>query len=606
MAEVSEQNTKTEPIRSRPPARVAMAGVAVVVAIFGVWGAVTTIQAMRGYQTTQRLQRTIDHARYSLALERSAIRDTDTTRARKGLAAAAASFAADLRSFREAGTAGDVTRAVFLGQRHTGVFDAGRRVVSAQTASTSASESERREFEDRSSELDAALSAAQTDIRGRSSDAWPAEPIQKVELAATLLLIVTGLSGCAILLMRLAGHRRRVERARRQEVARLEQAALTDSLTGLGNHRAFYEELERELARRARTGSYFSVVMLDLDRLKEVNDTLGHLAGDERICAVAECLTATLRTGGAYRTGGDEFMVLLPGERAWGALTFAQRLQTELMRSRTVLHVSCGIAETSALESADALVHNADLALYEAKRSGRRIVVYSAGLRPKPTAQPDLLAAQRHQQLLATALAQAVDAKDAGTRNHCETVSALCIMIGQSLGLSDVHVTQLGLAGLLHDVGKIGIADALLQKKEELDPDERSEMRGHVEIGRSIVAAAGLVEEAEWVLHHHEHVDGSGYPDGLRGSAIPLESRVIHVADAFEAMTANRPYNPARLPVEAFAELDRGVGTQFDGDCVDALRSALGPDMGSASRWFAPADEAPATVPTTIAQVASA
>ena len=107
-------------------------------------------------------------------------------------------------------------------------------------------------------------------------------------------------------------------------------------------------------------------------------------------------------------------------------------------------------------------------------------------------------------------------------------------------------------------------------------------------MGQSIVAAAGLEEEASWILHHHEHIDGSGYPEGIRGSAIPLESRVIRVADAFEAMTANRPYSPARPPADAFAELERGVGTQFDARCVEALRAALGSDVGSATRWFAP------------------
>ena len=164
------------------------------------------------------------------------------------------------------------------------------------------------------------------------------------------------------------------------------------------------------------------------------------------------------------------------------------------------------------------------------------------------------------------------------------------MLIGQSLGLSDERVEQLRLAGLLHDVGKIGIADAVLRKPGRLDPDERYAMSCHVRMGHSIVAAAGFVEEAEWILRHHEHLDGSGYPEGIRGSAIPLEARIIQVADAFEAMTANRPYRTALRLDEAFAELERGTGTQFDATCVAALRSALGSDVAAAAHWFAPAE----------------
>ena len=115
-------------------------------------------------------------------------------------------------------------------------------------------------------------------------------------------------------------------------------------------------------------------------------------------------------------------------------------------------------------------------------------------------------------------------------------------------------------------------------------------MSCHVRIGHAIVAAAGFEEEAEWMLHHHEHLDGSGYPEGLRGPAIPLESRIIQVADAFEAMTADRPYRAALRLDEAFAELERGAGTQFDATCVAALRSALGSDAAQLAHWFAPAE----------------
>jgi HD-GYP domain-containing protein (c-di-GMP phosphodiesterase class II) len=182
---------------------------------------------------------------------------------------------------------------------------------------------------------------------------------------------------------------------------------------------------------------------------------------------------------------------------------------------------------------------------------------------------------RHHQRLLATALARAVDAKDAGTRNHCETVSALCVLIGQELGLTAERIERLRLAALLHDVGKIGLNDLVLRKPGPLDVAEAAAMSEHVHIGHQILLAAELEEEALWVHHHHEHLDGSGYPDGLRGEEIPLESRIILVADAFEVMTAGRPYQAPRPREEALSELERHAGSQFDAQCVAALRAAL-------------------------------
>jgi diguanylate cyclase (GGDEF)-like protein len=414
-------------------------------------------------------------------------------------------------------------------------------------------------------------------VFARSADSWPANGIELAQLIGLSVLLGLGLLTSLVVVGRQVGYRRLVERAREAELARLAEEALTDSLTGLGNHRSFHEDLRREIARRTRSGSCFSLVMLDLNGLKQLNDRLGHQAGDERIRAVADCLRATMRTtDAAYRTGGDEFMVLLPNERAWGALEFARRLQQEIVRHPTEPAITCGIAESVAFETADTLLRRADLALYDAKRAGRQIVVYADGLAPKPDIRPDQGATRREHRLLATALARAVDAKDAGTRNHCETVSELCVLIGQSLGLDADRIERLRLAGLLHDVGKIGVSDGILRKPGRLDADEAAEMSGHVRIGHAIVASAELEEEARWVRHHHEHFDGSGYPDGLRGEEIPPESRIILVADAFEAMTSDRPYRRARPVHEALAELERLAGTQFDPACVDALRFALG------------------------------
>jgi diguanylate cyclase (GGDEF)-like protein len=399
---------------------------------------------------------------------------------------------------------------------------------------------------------------------------WPTSGLHLVALAAAVLMFVVGFVGGILRLAQLAGSRRPRSAVAPAQVASLEQAALTDSLTGLRNHRAFHEDLKREIARRNRTGTPFSLLMIDLNRLKQLNDTLGHQAGDEAIKGVGEAIRATVRDqDGGYRVGGDEFMVVLPSERAWGALNAANRLHTELSL-RGNASVTVGIAESTVTESKDTLIRRADLALYEAKRCHLGTVVYSPELEPQ---RDEAISEEtRHmRELIAAALARAVDAKDTGTRNHCETVGALSAMIGQRLGLETERLRQLRVAGLLHDVGKIGIADSILQKPGPLSEAEWTIMRTHAGVGHSIVSATELEEEARWVLHHHERFDGSGYPNGATADEIPLESRIIFVADDFEAMTADRPYRQGRSPEEALDELARNAGTQFDPLCVAAL-----------------------------------
>jgi diguanylate cyclase (GGDEF)-like protein len=544
--------------------------VAVLVAVVGIWGALTVFGSFRNYDRSQRLESGYEQMRYALTLERSALRDVNAWRAQQQLAAASAEFADGLALAKRSGAPGSAL-SESLAEEH---------VELSHLAAGAVGYPERvRKLDGRMSSLNTKLTRVLVAIREQNEARWPAQPMEKLALAAIALLLALGLATCGVVVVRLVGYRRRLVRARHEELLRLREAALTDSLTGLGNHRSFQEDLRREVARRTRSGSYFSIVMLDLDELKQINDRLGHQAGDERIRAVADCLLATMRTtDAAYRTGGDEFMVLLPDERAWGALEFARRLQEDAQRHRTKPALTCGIAESAAYETADTLIRRADLALYDAKRSGRRIVLYADGLAPKPAERPDERATRREHRLLATALARAVDAKDAGTRNHCETVSELCVLIGQALGLDADRIERLRLAGLLHDVGKIGVSDGILQKPGRLDDDEAAQMGSHVRMGHAIVASAELEEEARWVLHHHEHFDGSGYPDGLRGDEIPPESRIILVADAFEAMTADRPYRLARPVHDALAELDGLAGSQFDPVCVGALRFALGQD----------------------------
>jgi HD-GYP domain-containing protein (c-di-GMP phosphodiesterase class II) len=208
----------------------------------------------------------------------------------------------------------------------------------------------------------------------------------------------------------------------------------------------------------------------------------------------------------------------------------------------------------------------ADGAMYWSKSRGRdRVSVYSAdsgeALSPEEKAEH----AQRASLIRTVhALARAVDAKDGYTHLHSQRVAFYAATLAMSLGLEPERVDMIRTAGVLHDVGKIGITDGILLKPGALTEDEFEEMRRHSELGRDIIAGAGMVEIAHWVLHLHERYDGGGYPNGVAGEEIPLESRILAAADALEAMTYPRVYRPAMTVKDALAELARSAHTQFD------------------------------------------
>src|SRR5581483_573680 len=212
---------------------------------------------------------------------------------------------------------------------------------------------------------------------------------------------------------------------------------------------------------------------------------------------------------------------------------------------------------------------------YEAKRNKLLAIIYRPGLESSTTPGVEPGLPTPHQRTLAAALAHAIDAKDSGERNHCETVAELSVGIGARVGVPATQLERLRLAGLVDDVGQIGLPDAILQKPGALESGERTELEQHVTIGHAILLAADLDTEAQWVLHHHERYDGSGYPAGFAGEEIPLASRVLAVADAFETMTGGRPYRTRLSAEEALAELQEHSGTQFDPDCVAALVDLL-------------------------------
>ncbi len=344
--------------------------------------------------------------------------------------------------------------------------------------------------------------------------------------------------------------------------------ALKDPLTGLLNHRAFQERLAEELNRAGRAGHPVSVVALDLDDFKSINDAHGHAAGDEALRTVAAALRDELRAGDLCgRVGGDEFTLALIGADVGTADLAVDRIRARIAAGGQGLTLSAGIVSYPRHATAqDELLRLADGAMYWAKSNGKaRTFVYSDTIDLARSAEE---AAERNLRagLVNTvhALARAVDAKDGYTHSHSQRVARYAAELGRALGLSETEREKLRSAGVLHDVGKIGIPDAILLKPGKLDAAEFAVMRRHSELGRDIIAGAGLEEIATWVLHLHERFDGRGYPEGLEGEEIPLASRILHCADALEAMTSSRIYRPG-MPLErALEEIENGAGSQFD------------------------------------------
>jgi diguanylate cyclase (GGDEF)-like protein/putative nucleotidyltransferase with HDIG domain len=383
---------------------------------------------------------------------------------------------------------------------------------------------------------------------------------------ATLAAFPSGMLLLALLLLLLRMLRRRERAGADAKLAHLEKVAVTDPLTGLRNRRTFDDDLARALGK-----GRVCLVMVDLDGLKQTNERLGHAVGDERIRAVSAAVRTADRSATGYRLGGDEFAAILAGCGADAGHRFAHRVQ-DAMR---VQHggdgpsVAVGVAVGAKGGAAGDLMRRADTALLAAKRMTSQIRVHSPEL---DLASLEPAARSRRQDDLAVALAAAVDAKDGDGYDHSRSVADLAGDIGELVGLSLEQVELVRTAGLLHDVGYLDVDDAIFAKDEPTTDAEWDEIASHAERGARLLARCGFGEIAEWVRHHHERIDGGGYPDGIAGDTIPLEARILHVADAYEAMTRGRSYQPRMTADAALAELERLAGTQFDARCVAALR----------------------------------
>ncbi len=392
-----------------------------------------------------------------------------------------------------------------------------------------------------------------------------ARPIQAAVASArnVVLLIALGaaLALFAVLWLAFSGASRLLDRQNRQ----LRERAVRDPLTGLANHGYMLERLTHALSQHRAGG----IAVIDIDAFRLLNAGHGHRAGDQALRAVADALDAVARPDQiAGRFGPDEF--LLADFSDAGA-----RLLPTLDTLREVLHaielrfsgtevlpisVSIGVAHAPAdgtrpLE----LISVAESALREAKTGGGAVT--------KVADQSTIgsLAAQNTIFGVFEGLVATVDAKDHYTRAHSEDVTVHALFLAQAMGLGDEDLRLLRLAGLLHDIGKVGVPDGILRKPGPLTDEEYDIVKQHVALGDAIVGAVPQLSEVRTsVRHHHERWDGAGYLDGLAGTGIPLHARILAVADAYSAMTTTRPYRKALPPQVALARIARAAGSQLD------------------------------------------
>jgi diguanylate cyclase (GGDEF)-like protein/putative nucleotidyltransferase with HDIG domain len=400
----------------------------------------------------------------------------------------------------------------------------------------------------------------------------------------------------------------------------LEQA-ITDGLTGLKTHRYFMEALDREWRRATRSSQHFSLIMMDLDGFKQVNDRQGHREGDKILTTVAHLLADRVRQSNVVaRYGGDEFSILMPETKTEQAQILAERLRAAL--EADPLMASHGVTASFGIgtfpvhgPTQEDILRVADSGMYLAKHQrGNQVCVASFAPQPgQGDREQQLLEAyldvavkrmfstgpeafnqylQRFERVMqgaegeapslletVTALAFAIDYKDHYTQGHSQAVSRLAARAAQHLGLPNAEIEEIRLAGILHDIGKIGVPESILRKPERLTPEEYEVMKNHAAWGEKILEPLRVkaIEHIRgMVRHHHEHFDGRGYPDQLQGDQIPLGARLLTVADCFDTMVTNRAYRKACSTDEAVAELRRCCGTQFDPVLVQAFVESLG------------------------------
>lgn len=363
----------------------------------------------------------------------------------------------------------------------------------------------------------------------------------------------------------------------------LSSAARTDMLTGFRNRHGLVEVLGTEIARARPEANRIGLLSVRLGGIGKLSKEQGHEVADGVLKEIGRLLDeSTRRIDTVGRIDAAEFAVVLPETDEHTGFLLAEQILTRVRRAyrerNMSLRISIGVASFPKHGvRAEDLMQAADSAAQVADSLGAdRAVVYSADV-------DDALAAEtgtdpkdgRMHLATVLSLAEVLDLRDQSNAAHSAAVARYCELIGRELGLPEARVNRLRLAGMLHDIGKIGIADSILDKPGPLSPGEWDQVRRHPEMAARILGAKELTDIREWVLARHEQPDGHGYPRGTSGEEIPLEARILAVAESYDAMRSERPYRAARTPSEALTEIGRYAGSQFDGRVVDALKRVL-------------------------------
>jgi diguanylate cyclase (GGDEF)-like protein/putative nucleotidyltransferase with HDIG domain len=380
-----------------------------------------------------------------------------------------------------------------------------------------------------------------------------------------------------------------------QIYAHAKEKADTDELTGLRNHRYFQEHLNQEIEKSSLSGDDFSLLFIDLDLFKTYNDIYGHVLGDEILKEVGQLIKSSIRdTDIGARYGGDEFAAILLHISLEGAQAVAERIRWKLehLMDNKGITVTCSIGiacwRIDGVQRGK-IIQAADEALYRAKRAGgNRICLASEtdateSARTETTLKP---ANDMAVENIVYALAATVDARDHYTYGHSQQVSKYATELAQAIGYSKEGIQRIRSAALLHDIGKLNLPDSILTKRGPLTDDEWDVIKHHPDLGVNILKyIVGLRGCIDAVLFHHERYDGKGYPRGLKEKDIPLDARIMAIADAYDAMMSERGYRERSLTEEeAILELERCAGTQFDPELVEVFvslrKKSLVPDLG--------------------------